>query len=389
MLCPELGRRTANDGGEGAAEGTQAGEPDVPCDVGDASVGLPQQRHGPFDPTALEVAVWRLAVDALEDASELRGRQMRDGGERGHRQRLGVVAVHRISGPQHAPMGVLACGHVHIQDAIPGRGGHRWPANGRQSRDGPSGDRTARLVVVRVVSGQCWGVNRTDRLYALVEELRAAAPDSRSSTWLAARFEVSGRTIERDLSALQQSGVPIYATPGRRGGYAIDVRHTLPPLNLSAAEVAAVATALAADTSTPFTQAGRSALQKMMAVLGEVDAAGVRDLTSRVRLYDRAHPAKASSTTVERAIIARRVLGISYRDKDGEVSARSVEPVAVLGVQPHWYLWGWCRLREAPRSFRLDRIEDAVMTDEVMPDRGLDPASLELTELIGRGILGT
>jgi predicted DNA-binding transcriptional regulator YafY len=67
-------------------------------------------------------------------------------------------------------------------------------------------------------------VNRTDRLYALVEELRATAPAYRSTTWLAERFEVSTRTIERDLSALQQSGVPIYATAGRRGGYAIDTR---------------------------------------------------------------------------------------------------------------------------------------------------------------------
>ena len=80
-------------------------------------------------------------------------------------------------------------------------------------------------------------MNRTDRLYALVEELRAVAPQWRSANWFAERFEVSSRTIERDLSALQQAGVPIYATPGRRGGYAIDVQHTLPPLNLSAAEV--------------------------------------------------------------------------------------------------------------------------------------------------------
>jgi predicted DNA-binding transcriptional regulator YafY len=65
-----------------------------------------------------------------------------------------------------------------------------------------------------------------------------------------------------------------------------------------------------------------------------------------------------------------------------------VEPVAVLGVRPHWYLWAWCRSRQAPRSFRLDRITDAVMTDEAVPDRGLDPADLELTELVGRGILG-
>ena len=61
-------------------------------------------------------------------------------------------------------------------------------------------------------------MNRTDRLYAIVEELRAVSPRPRSASWLADRFEVSRRTIERDISALQQTGVPVWAEPGRTGG---------------------------------------------------------------------------------------------------------------------------------------------------------------------------
>lgn len=231
-------------------------------------------------------------------------------------------------------------------------------------------------------------MNRTDRLYALVEELRAASPGYVSTTSLAARFEVSSRTIERDLSALQQSGVPIYATPGRRGGYAIDRQHTLPPLNLSAAEVTAIATALAVDSSTPFSHAGRSALQKILAVLHAVDAEGARELSSRVRLFDTRPWVPRPPAVVEHAIVQRRVLRLDYVDKTGAPTERVVEPVAVLGLHPNWYLWAWCRLREAPRAFRLDRIRGAVMSDEVVPDRGMDPAGVEIPELIGRGILG-
>jgi len=57
-------------------------------------------------------------------------------------------------------------------------------------------------------------VNRTDRLYALVEDLRAVAPRPRSARQLAGRYEVSTRTIERDILALQEAGVPIYAVAG-------------------------------------------------------------------------------------------------------------------------------------------------------------------------------
>jgi len=237
-------------------------------------------------------------------------------------------------------------------------------------------------------SGECGGVNRTDRLYALVEELRAAAPQWRSASSLAEYFEVSRRTIERDLSALQQAGVPIYATPGRRGGYALDLQHTLPPLNLSAAEVAAVASSLAVDRSTPFTHAGRSALQKILAVLREVDAESTRELAGRVRLFDSETDAHRPLPALERAIVERKVVEIDYVDKHDESTTRSVEPVSVMGVRANWYLWGFCRLRQAPRVFRLDRIRSAAVSEEDAPDRGLDPADIELPELINRGILG-
>src|SRR5690348_1285165 len=88
------------------------------------------------------------------------------------------------------------------------------------------------------------GVNRTDRPYAIVEDLRAVAPGRRSARQLADRYEVSVRTIERDLDALQQAGVPIYVDVGRRGGYTLDKTRTLPPLNFTPAEAVAVAVAL-------------------------------------------------------------------------------------------------------------------------------------------------
>ncbi len=219
-------------------------------------------------------------------------------------------------------------------------------------------------------------MNRTDRLYAIVEELHGRAPDWMAATALADRFEVSSRTIERDLSALQQAGVPIYATPGRRGGYALDDTHTLPPLNFTSGEVAAIATALSTPGSTPFHVSGRSALRKILAVMGDADIDGTRDLAKRIRLFDDKHVDRPRPpVAVEHAVLESRVVTLEYADVNGTVSDRTVEPLAVVGDPPHWYLWAWCRLRDAPRAFRIDRIAGAVMHEEIAPDRSTDTST--------------
>ncbi|MGC4805621.1 helix-turn-helix transcriptional regulator [Micromonospora sp. DT233] len=198
-------------------------------------------------------------------------------------------------------------------------------------------------------------MNRTDRLYALVEELRAVSPRPRSARWLAGRFEVSARTIERDIGALQQAGVPIWAEPGRTGGYAVDRAHTLPPVNLTAAEAVAMAVALHRLGGSPFAAAGATALRKLLAVLPAADAAEARRLAGRVHLVG-GGPAAPVPAAVAGAVTARRALRIGYADRAGAATERTVEPLGFLGNPWHWYLVAWCRLRDGPRAFRVDRI---------------------------------
>ncbi|MEV6798210.1 WYL domain-containing protein [Micromonospora rifamycinica] len=198
-------------------------------------------------------------------------------------------------------------------------------------------------------------MNRTDRLYALVEELRAVAPRPRSARWLAGRFEVSTRTVERDIVALQGAGVPIWAEPGRTGGYVVDRAHTLPPVNLTAAEAVAMAVALHRLAGTPFAEAGGTALRKLLAVLPAADAADARLLAGRVLLIG-VGPATSVPAVVAGAVSARRVLRLRYADRRGVASSREVEPLGYLGNSRHWYLFAWCRLRGGPRCFRTDRI---------------------------------
>lgn len=219
-------------------------------------------------------------------------------------------------------------------------------------------------------------MNRTDRLYALVEELRAVSPRPRSARWLAERFEVSTRTVERDLNALQQSGVPIYAEPGRTGGYVLDKARTLPPLTITPAEATALAVGLHALTGTPFAADARGALRKVLAVLPAHDRAAVREFAARVQLIaDREQPPDVPGVLRE-ALTSRRVLRLRYADAQGAVTERLVEPLGFLGGE-RWYLIGWCRLRSAVRGFRLDRVEEAHALDETAPERRIDLGALD------------
>jgi len=220
-------------------------------------------------------------------------------------------------------------------------------------------------------------VNRTDRLYALVEELRAVAPRPRSARWLAGRFEVSVRTVERDIDALQQSGVPIYAEPGRTGGYCLDKARTLPPVNLTPGEAVAMAVALHRMEGTPFRAAAGSALRKLVSAMQADDAAAARALAERVHLLGGGPPAPVPRL-VSDAVAARRVLRIRYGDRDGTATTREVEPLGYVGKEFHWYLVAWCRLRDGLRAFRTDRIASISVTAEVPAPRSLRRADLDI-----------
>lgn len=228
-------------------------------------------------------------------------------------------------------------------------------------------------------------MNRTDRLYALVEELRARAPRRRSARQLAERFEVSSRTIERDLSALQQAGVPIWAEPGRAGGYCIDPAHTLAPLGFTVDEALAVAIGLGMLSSSPFGASAASAMQKVVAVMDERNLRETAELAARVHLLD---DGRAASTPPELASVLRSgsVLRLVYRDKDFTETVREVEPLGYVVRGSNWYLVGWCRLREGIRAFRGDRIVAAQPTGERPPRRELRVEDLDVPYGEMRGV---
>jgi len=204
-------------------------------------------------------------------------------------------------------------------------------------------------------------MNRIDRLYALVEELRAAGPRGRTARQLAGHFEISVRTVERDLSALGQAGVPLATKQGRTGGYTLDRSMTLPPLNFTPREATAVAVALSRSNHVLFARDARSALQKIMSAMPERALEEARTAAAKVRLL--VHPVPDPDTEIAekvwRAVRDNDVLRIRYIDVGGLETEREVEPQHIVVGPNGSYLTAWCHLRKDDRVFRMDRITGA------------------------------
>ena len=200
-------------------------------------------------------------------------------------------------------------------------------------------------------------MNRTERLYAIAEALRAAGDDGRTSEWLAARFEVSTRTIKRDVTALQEAGRPIAGSGGRGGGYRIDPAVTLPPIAFTPAEAIAIATLMSVHgrrartrpraagrwprCSTRWCRAGAPARRRSPGGCGRARGDGVR-------------PVARPSRVVEEAVAptGRRRHRLRRRRRGTETRRRPVEPLGFANTRGTWYLMAWCRRRRAGRWFR-------------------------------------
>lgn len=231
-------------------------------------------------------------------------------------------------------------------------------------------------------------MRRSERHHALLDVLRANAERPVSVPRLADRFGVSTRTIERDVLALQDAGVPLYAVPGRTGGYAIRRDYSLPPLAFTSAEATAVVAGLSVMMGSPFADEARLALDKVLAVMPPERRQHSRALAARVAARAPEGPTDPGIAEVVRSVLDEpRVVVLEYvSHESGERTRREVEPLGLITVRNGWILVGWCRLRHGVRGFRTDRILAINSTDEVPPMRTPDPLVEDLSRWDFRGV---
>jgi predicted DNA-binding transcriptional regulator YafY len=203
-------------------------------------------------------------------------------------------------------------------------------------------------------------MNRIDRLFAITVLLQARRKVRALD--LARLFEVSERTIYRDMEALGQSGIPISSTPGE--GYELAEDFYLPTVQLSSEEAKALflgAEMLKAQASGTLLGQVESALAKIKDALPEQAALEAARLVEILRFF--VQPGRLDLTNphllaCQQAIHEKRVVWLRYHSySNDEVSQREVEPEALHYNEGAWYLSGYCRLRREARSFRLSRID--------------------------------
>lgn len=220
-------------------------------------------------------------------------------------------------------------------------------------------------------------MNRSERLFAIADDLRRTRGRQRTTAQLATAFGVSQRTIKRDMAALLASGVPLLAFEGRGGGYQMLRETHLSPVPLTAGEAAAVVIALASQPQMPYNTEGRSALTKMYAAMSPEQRAMADDAASRVWMRtDASSPRPPNAAVLDDALRRKVAVKIAYVDADGNESRRLIEPMAFARTGGHWYCLAWCYLRGDGRWFRLDRVRRAWPTNTPCVPR-------DITEVFG------
>lgn len=221
-------------------------------------------------------------------------------------------------------------------------------------------------------------MNRVDRLMAYLVIFQSR--DLVRAQDLAQRFEISERTVYRDIDALCEVGVPLYGVAGE--GYRLMDGYYLPPVTFSPEEARSLALALSmfmgfsADGIT--VKSAESALEKIRAILPNRQKREVEALTAVLNFFATPKPQidfdDKKLLAIQQAINEKKLLEITYHSlNDNTQTKRTVEPLRLTMINHAWLLRGYCRLRKDVRSFNLARIDRYQLLEQPFePRTGID-----------------
>ena len=191
-------------------------------------------------------------------------------------------------------------------------------------------------------------------IYLLLEKGSMTAPE------LADYFEVSVRTIYRDIDILSSAGIPVYATRGKGGGISIQDNFVLKKSILSEQEQTQILMALQGIriVEDEYT---RTLLSKLSSVFQKQN---VNWLEIDFSSWTKSGAGKDNFQKLQSAIFKSKIVAFHYYSGKGEVIKRVVEPLKLVFKSTDWYLYGYCSTRNDFRFFKLTRIRNLEITND-------------------------
>ncbi|HXL55598.1 MAG TPA: YafY family protein [Chitinophagaceae bacterium] len=212
-------------------------------------------------------------------------------------------------------------------------------------------------------------MNRIDRVTAILIQLQSKKIVKAQD--IADRFNISLRTVYRDIKTLEEAGVPVIGEAGM--GYSIMDGYRLPPVMFTKDEATAFLTAekliekfTDASTETSY----KSAMYKVRAVLRSTEKDMLENIEEHIEVLRKVMPFNDSSVnntlpTILKSISEKRVLNIQYAAfYSDEITKRDIEPIGIFYSNGYWHIIAFCQLRDDYRDFRTDRILRIYSTDK-------------------------
>ncbi|MGD1893914.1 MAG: helix-turn-helix transcriptional regulator [Cyclobacteriaceae bacterium] len=211
-------------------------------------------------------------------------------------------------------------------------------------------------------------MNRIDRLAAILIQLQSQRITRAQD--IADRFDISLRTVYRDIRALEEAGVPIGSEAGV--GYFLAGGYRLPPVHFTPEEARSLLVAgkfVDRLTDASVQKQHEGALYKIKAVLKEEHQEMLDDLENKVAVLNppsqNQEPAELHLEKIQQALLARRVVEMDYFSPgSGQFTRRGIEPIGMVYYGDAWHIIAYCQLRQDYRDFRLDRMSKLEVTSQ-------------------------
>jgi predicted DNA-binding transcriptional regulator YafY len=211
-------------------------------------------------------------------------------------------------------------------------------------------------------------MRRADRLFQIIQVLRRSR-NPLTADAIAAELETSKRTIYRDIATLIEQRVPIRGEAGM--GYILEKGFDLPPLMLTPDEIEAAvlgAQWVTGHADAVLSRAAQDLISKIADTVPERLRPFVLEPASRAA-GSRKEPDRIDMARTRTQIHEGKKIALRYKDEHGRHSERTIWPIAIGYHEAVRILAAWCELRTDFRSFRTDRVIDAIYLDEKYPER--------------------